>query len=59
MLDLPSVLPHFLLDSLTQEVALKFRECTGSICPQLLVLEYFSCATRPFDHHADTGRHVC
>ncbi|KAF1015613.1 MAG: hypothetical protein GAK31_01088 [Stenotrophomonas maltophilia] len=42
MLVLPSVLYHFLLDSLTQEVALKFRECTGSICPQLLVSGQFS-----------------
>ncbi len=59
MLDLLFALHHFLLDGLTQEVALKLRECTGSICPQLLVLEQFSGATRPFDHHADTGRHVC
>jgi len=33
MLDLLSALHHFLLDSLTQEVALEFCECACSICP--------------------------
>jgi|GEM_PF-1975993 hypothetical protein len=59
MLDLLSVPHELLLDNLAQKVALKLRECTGGIHPQLLVLEQFSRATRTSDHHVDACGDIC